>query len=332
MASVAIPADPAVAEPALAADLAQAFLAWQAWLAAERRVSPHTVVAYRTDVRGFLAFMVGHLGGAVDLAALARLQPGDARAFLAHLAASDHARSSIARAMASVRSFCRFLDRRGLGQVPAVFAVRTPRLPMSVPRALAAADALDLVARAPELEGEPWMAARDVALFSLLYGCGLRIGEALSLPRRILPVGTTLRVVGKGSKERLVPVLPAVADAVAAYARLCPFDPGPTAPLFLGARGGALNPGVVQRQMRRLRRLLGLPETATPHALRHSFATHLLAGGGDLRTIQDLLGHASLSTTQRYTAVDTSRLVDVHRAAHPRATLPAGPAPQQKRL
>jgi integrase/recombinase XerC len=320
MAALAAVAGSLVADQAIGEDLARAVTAWQNWLADERRVSRHTLAAYRSDLAAFLAFLTGHVGGPVDLAALAGLQPADARAYLAWLAAGGHARVSIARAMASVRSFCRFLDRRRLAHVPAIFAVRTPRLPKAVPKALAAADALDVVARAPVLETEPWLAARDVALFSLLYGCGLRIGEALSLPRRVLPVGEVLRIVGKGSKERLVPVLPAVSAAIAAYARLCPVAGADAqAPLFIGARGGPLNPGVVQRQMRRLRSLLGLPETATPHALRHSFATHLLAGGGDLRTIQDLLGHASLSTTQRYTAVDTGRLIDVHRAAHPRA-------------
>lgn len=311
--------DATVGGPPAAADLARALAAWHAWMAAERRLSPHTLAAYRTDIAGFLAFLAAHLGAPPDLAALAALTPADARAYLARLAMDGQARSSIARAMAGIRGFCRFLARRGLAEVPAVFAIRTPRLPRPVPKALAAGEALAVLARAPELAAEPWLAARDVALFSLLYGCGLRIGEALALPRRAVPLGDVLRVLGKGGKERLVPVLPAVAAAIADYAERCPAAGTADAPLFIGARGGPLNPGVVQRQMRRLRRRLGLAETATPHALRHSFATHLLAGGGDLRTIQDLLGHASLSTTQRYTAVDMARLIEVHRAAHPRA-------------
>ena len=221
--------------------------------------------------------------------------------------------------MAAVRGFLRFLDRHGLAHVPAAESLRTPKLPRTLPRPLSeieAAAALDAMHR---LSDTPWIALRDRALLAMLYGCGLRIGEALALKRGAAPLADALVITGKGGKQRVVPVLDVVASAVAAYIGACPYDPGPAGPLFLGVRGGPLAAGVAQRQVRRLRTLLGLAETVTPHAFRHSFATHLLAGGGDLRSIQELLGHASLSTTQRYTAVDLSRLAEVHRAAHPRA-------------
>lgn len=217
-----------------------------------------------------------------------------------------------------VRGFVRFLDRRGFGHAPAVAAVRAPKLPRSIPKALTAEGAAAILEDVGE-DALPWIAARDTALLSLLYGCGLRIGEALGLPRRAAPLGEALSVVGKGRKERRVPVLPAVREAMAAYLALCPWRVAPDGALFLGARGGPLQPAVAQRRMRDARRRLGLPESATPHALRHSFATHLLAAGGDLRAIQELLGHASLSTTQRYTAVDTAQLVETYNRAHPRA-------------
>lgn len=296
-----------------------AVVAWHRWLTDERRASAHTVAGYHRDLGAFLAFCAGHLGGTVGLADLAGLTPADFRAYLADLANRGLARTSIARALATVRGFFRFLDRRGLASNAAVGALRTPKVPHAVPKALGETDALSAVETAGMVSDDPWVAARDVALMMMMYGCGLRIGEALALTRRQAPRGDVLVVTGKGGKQRMVPVLPAVVEAVDAYLRACPWSPGPDGPLFVGARGGPLNPGVVQRQMRRLRALLGLPETATPHALRHSFATHLLAGGGDLRTIQELLGHASLSTTQRYTDVDVARLAAVHRRAHPRA-------------
>ncbi len=301
------------------AGLAAAIAAWRDWLAHERRASRHTLDAYGRDLAAFLDFLAGHLGGQPGLADLARLEAQDFRSWLARRAADGLARSSTARAMSTVRSFFRHLDRTGRVSNPAVAAVRAPRSPSPVPRALTADDALDLVAAAGEEHAAPWIAARDSALFLLLYGAGLRIGEALSLTQRAAPREGVLTVTGKGDKQRIVPILPVVADAVAEYRKICPFRPGPNAPLFLGARGGPLNPGVVQRTMRGLRAMLGLPPSATPHALRHSFATHLLAGGGDLRTIQELLGHASLSTTQRYTAVDAAGLIRVYDKAHPRA-------------
>ena len=227
--------------------------------------------------------------------------------------------SSRSRGLAAVRGFFRFLERRGLAANAAIRLVRTPKVARSLPRPLEVGDALAAVDAAGTLVDEPWLAARDQALLLLLYGCGLRIGEALALNRRDAPEGDVLVVTGKGRKQRLVPVLPVVRDAIAAYLAICPYALPAEAPLFLGARGARLDPAVAQRQVRRLRVALGLPETATPHALRHSFATHLLADGGDLRTIQELLGHASLSTTQRYTEVDASRIAAVHRRTHPRA-------------
>ena len=302
-----------------APDLARAIGDWRAWLSSERRASRHTCDAYARDLAAFLAFLLDHIGNEPTLGDLAALKPADFRSYLAHRANLGIARSSIARGMSTLRSFFRFLDRAGLVHNPAVGAVKTPRLPKTVPKALDESEARAAISGAGELQDEPWLAARDTALLILLYGCGLRIGEALSLTCGDVPKGDALRVVGKGRKERIVPVLPIVRDAIGAYRAICPFAPEGDAPLFVGARGKALNPGVVQRQMRRLRALLGLAETATPHALRHSFATHLLAQGGDLRAIQELLGHASLSTTQRYTVVDEAHLTRVYRAAHPRA-------------
>jgi integrase/recombinase XerC len=302
-----------------AKDLAKVIDRWRDWIASEKRASAHTLDAYGRDLAAFLKFLTDHLGAEPDVAALAALGPADFRGYLARRTAEGIARSSLARNVSTLRNFFRFLSREKIAHNPAVATIRTPRLPRAVPRALREDDALDAVKAAAELSDEPWIAARDTALMLLLYGGGLRLGEALSLTCAQMPRTETLRVVGKGRKERIVPMLPVVREAIAEYRKLCPFPPEAAAPLFVGARGRALNPGVVQRQMRRVRALLGLDEHATPHALRHSFATHLLAKGGDLRTIQELLGHASLSTTQRYTAVDAAHLTKVYRQAHPRA-------------
>jgi integrase/recombinase XerC len=299
--------------------LLQAIEDWGAWLAHERRASTHTLAAYARDLAAFLEFAAEHEGGEPSLAVLARLQPADFRSWLARRAGQRLAKSSTARALSALRSFFRFLDRTGRVKTASLGAVRAPKVPRLVPRPLAQQDALAVVAEADDKAIAPWMAKRDTALMLLLYGAGLRIGEALGLTQREAPKTETLIVTGKGNKQRVVPILPAIHEAIAEYRAICPFDPAPDAPLFLGARGKRLNPGVVQRRMRSLRAALGLPETATPHALRHSFATHLLEGGGDLRTIQELLGHASLSTTQRYTGVDAARLIKVYDAAHPRA-------------
>jgi integrase/recombinase XerC len=301
------------------ADLARAVESWKQWLGAEKRSSAHTLDGYGRDLAAFLSFLTEHLGTEPDLAALAGLEAGDFRAFLARRTDDGLGRSSLARLMSTLRGFFKFLDRHGMVHNPALKAVKSPRPPKSIPKPLAPDEALEALSSAGELHDEPWLAARDVALFTLLYGAGLRLGEALSLTRRDLPKGDTMVITGKGNKQRVVPILPLVKEAIADYLKRLPFPAEPADPVFLGARGGPLNPGVVQRQMRRLRQMMGLPESATPHALRHSFATHLLAGGGDLRTIQELLGHSSLSTTQRYTEVDAARLTRVYRDAHPRA-------------
>jgi len=292
---------------------------WCAWLAHERRTSPHTLDAYGRDLGRFLRFLTEHLGFPPGLRDLENLTAADFRSYLARRSTEGLARTSTARAMSTLRGFFRFLDRAGLARNGAIGGIRTPKVPASVPKALSEADALEAVDAVAEVSEEPWIAKRDAALLTLLYGCGLRIGEALALNRGRAPRGDSMVVTGKGNKQRVVPVLPVVAEAVADYLAACPYHLEADDPLFVGARGGRLNAGVAQRQVRRLRGLLGLPETATPHALRHSFATHLLAGGGDLRTIQELLGHASLSTTQRYTGVDSQRLMAVYRNAHPRA-------------
>ena len=304
-----------------AADARAAIADWQTWLADERRVSPHTLDAYSRDLAAFLAFLAEHIGGAAGLNDLGDLTARDIRAWLARRAGDGIGRTSNARAMSSLRNFFRFLDRSGRVHNAAVTHIRVPsdRLPRAVPKALSVGDAEDAIDAIGELSETDWIAKRDVALLTLLYGCGLRLGEALGLRLRDAPKGESMVVTGKGDKDRVVPVLPVVRAAIADYVAACPHPRDGDGPLFVGARGGPLNPGVVQRQVRKLRALLGLPETATPHALRHSFATHLLAEGGDLRTIQELLGHASLSTTQRYTAVDIERLAKVYRDAHPRA-------------
>lgn len=304
---------------ALPPDLAIAIEGWRSWLAGERRMSAHTLDGYHRDLTDFLDFLAGHFGGAPGLAELGRLAPADLRAWLARRAAAGLQATSRARGLSAVRSFFRYLRRRGLlTEAAGLAAVRAPRLPRSVPKPVAPAEAIELIEEARGTDDEPWIARRDAALLTLLYGCGLRLGEALALRRGEAPTGGSLVVLGKGRRQRTVPVLPAVREAVAAYLAACPHPLRAEDPLFVGKRGGPLNPAVAQRQMRRLRMLLGLPETATPHALRHSFATHLLGGGADLRVIQELLGHASLSTTQRYTAVDADRMMAVYRAAHPR--------------
>jgi len=303
-----------------APDVADAIQRWQSRLADERRASPHTLAAYSRDLAQFLDFLQEHRGALPTLAELASLRASDFRAYLAHCVRRDLAPGSRARALSVLRGFFRFLDRADLVHNAALAAVRTAKLPKSVPKAIAADEALAVLESADEDEAAPWLRARDVALLSLFYGCGLRLGEALGLTRREAPLEAgTMIVTGKGNKQRQLPVLPAVAEAVAAYVALCPHALPPDAPLFRGVRGGPLHPRLVQRRMAGLRAALSLPESATPHALRHSFATHLLAGGGDLRAIQELLGHASLSTTQRYTAVDAERLLAVHARAHPRA-------------
>jgi integrase/recombinase XerC len=299
----------------------QARAAFLAWLAHERRASPLTVEAYGRDLAAFLGFLTRHLGEDPTLEALAALRAADLRAWLAWEAGEGAGNSTRARHLAAVRAFFRFLARRHGVANPQLALLATPKARPPLPHALTPGEARAVAQDIGEATDTAFTQARDTALFSLLYGSGLRIAEALALNVAEAPrpgSDDMLRVLGKGSKPRIVPVLPAVREAIAAWLRHHPGSGTPTAPLFVGVRGERLNPGVAQRTLRNFRRLNGLPEHATPHALRHSFATHLLAGGADLRTIQDLLGHASLSTTQRYTAVDTAQLMEVWRKAHPR--------------
>ena len=302
-------------------DLRAAIGLWIAWLAGERRASAHTIAAYGRDLALFLDFLTEHLGELPSLTAIDGLRPADFRAYLARRVQHHTERSSLARGLSVLRSFVRFLHRRGLASTNALAALRSPRPRASVPKPLTVDDAAAAVDVVGDLATGGWQSKRDVAILTLLYGCGLRLSEALGLSRGEAPLNEMLVVTGKGRKQRLLPILPAVRTAVADYLTACPHALATDGPLFVGARGGPLNPRIVQRQMAAVRRHLGLPESATPHALRHSFATHLLGAGGDLRTIQELLGHSSLSTTQRYTSVETERLLAIYDAAHPRARL-----------
>ncbi len=309
--------------PQAALDLAQEARGWLGYMGAQRRVSPLTLEAYSRDLRQFLEFLTQHMGARPGIDAFAALQPSDLRAFMAKRRSSGIESRSLTRALAALRSFARYLEREGKGKAAAFAAVRTPKIARSLPKPIAAADACDMVdvgTRAGE-DRPPWVLARDAAVLGLLYGSGLRISEALGISRRDAPCEgrESLTVLGKGAKTRAVPVIAPVSRAIEAYLAICPWRLPPDGPLFVGAKGGRLSPRIIQLTVERLRGALGLPESATPHALRHSFATHLLARGGDLRSIQELLGHASLSTTQVYTAVDGARLLDAWRNAHPRA-------------
>ena len=295
---------------------------WLTYLNGERRVSPHTVASYARDLRQFLQFAAVHFGEPPSLATFNRLSPQDLRAFLAARRGKGAGSRSLARQLAGLRSFARFMERNGHGQVLAFAALRPPKIQRGLPKPLRADAACQLVhvdARAGEDQPQ-WIIARDAAVLALLYGAGLRISEALAIKRSEAPVGgrDVLTVTGKGQKTRSVPVIAPVQNAIEAYLALCPYPLQPEKPLFVGAKGGPLGARIIQLAVARLRGALGLPESATPHALRHSFATHLLGRGGDLRTIQELLGHASLSTTQIYTAVDSARLLEAYRSAHPR--------------
>jgi len=309
------PKNPAESTPA--SDALAGFLAF---LRDERRMSPRTLDAYGRDVGAFLGFLAEHLGEAPTVRSFAQLEPSDLRAYLAFRRRGDQplADRSVARALAAIRSFLRFLERRHGVANARLALVRGPRLKATLPRPVSETAARDLLDAAGEAE-EPWIAARDAAVLTLLYACGLRISEALSLSGADAELGPSLRIIGKGGKERLVPVLPIAREAVSAYVRLCPYPLPRAAPLFRGAKGAPLSPRIVQLLLQRLRVQFGLPDSATPHALRHAFATHLLAGGADLRAIQELLGHSSLSTTQRYAAVEASGLLATFDRAHPRA-------------
>jgi integrase/recombinase XerC len=294
--------------------------AWLESLGAERRLSGNTLEAYERDTRQFLQFLSGHVGGMVKIRDIEALRPADLRGFLAHRRKDGAGARTLGRHLAGLRSFLRHLERKGLVNAAGASAIRSPKQPKSLPKPLSGRQALAVVAIDTQMHEEPWIAARDAAVLSLLYGCGLRISEALGLTPEVFEGRpTSLRITGKGGKMRLVPLLPVVMEAVETYYKLCPYHLEPGAPLFRGARGGPLQPAIIQREMQKLRSALGLPDSATPHALRHSFATHLLGSGGDLRTIQELLGHASLSTTQIYTGVDSARLLDIYDRAHPRA-------------
>ena len=293
---------------------------WLEQLQKTRRVAKLTVEAYERDSRQFLIFLCQHLGHIPDISDLSRLRVADMRSFLAYRRNMGVGSRSLGRGLAGIRSFFNFLTRAGLADVPAARIVRTPKQPKSLPKPLNIADALHIVDKKTQLDDEPWVASRNAAILTLCYGCGLRISEALSLTPADFSDknATSIYVTGKGGKTRLVPVIPAVHEAIDDYLSCCPFILPPDQPLFRGVRGGKLQRAIVERAVQQLRSSLGLPDSVTPHALRHSFATHLLSRGGDLRTIQELLGHASLSTTQIYTGVDTDRLMEVYKKAHPR--------------
>src|SRR5204862_4384598 len=297
---------------------------WLSHLRAERRLSPKTLEAYARDLRQCLTFLGEHWGARVTLKSFAALEASDVRAFMAMRRADDIGGRSLMRSLAGLRSFGRFLEREGKGKVGALSAIRAPKVGKTLPKPIQVA-AAKRFADADERAGEtrdPWIWARDAAVMALLYGSGLRISEALGLKRRDVPLpgaGDVLVVTGKGNKTRMVPVLRSVLALVQDYVAICPHPLPPNGPIFVGARGGPLKARVIQLTMERLRGALGLPDSATPHALRHSFATHLLSRGGDLRAIQELLGHASLSTTQIYTGIDGERLLEVYKTAHPRA-------------
>ncbi|MGK7662586.1 tyrosine recombinase XerC [Marinovum algicola] len=292
------------------------------WLTQARALqgrAENTTGAYRADVLNFLTFMTEYHGGTQGLGPLSRITLRDMRAWMAHTRGPEVGPRTLARKLSAVKSFYRWLAEREGFEPTAVLSTRAPKYTRKLPRPLAEEAARAMIDTIEMQSQTGWIAARDMAVVTLLYGCGLRISEALGLSRGAAPLGDSLRVLGKGQKERIVPVIPAAARAVDAYLALCPFDPEPEAPLFLGARGGRLNPRLVQKAMQQARMQLGLPASATPHAMRHSFATHLLNAGGDLRAIQELLGHASLSTTQGYTGIDSARLLEVYEKAHPKA-------------
>ncbi|MEC7464835.1 MAG: tyrosine recombinase XerC [Pseudomonadota bacterium] len=302
-----------------ARDLVTALEDWRTWLETERRTSRHTVDAYCRDISFFINFLHTYHNETPTLNTLKELKPADIRAWLAARLNEGLSRTSITRAMSALRNLFRFLNLTDRIDNQSLAAVRAPKPAESVPKPISPDDVLLLMRRALEIASNRWIGARDVAILAMLYGCGLRIDEALNLDQEDAPTNDIITITGKGGKERIVPVLPEVIDAVLKYRDVCPFPTAAGNPLFYGVRGSRLNAGVMQRTVRMLRADLSLPETVTPHALRHSFATHLLAGGGDLRTIQELLGHASLSTTQRYTNVDTKKLTEVYTRSHPRA-------------
>lgn len=303
----------------ISAAVASAISEWLDVKSALEDASPNTRAAYQTDVIEFAAFITGYHGDATGIGPLTRVTITDMRAWMSHLRNDGLGARSLARKLSSVKSFYRWLAKRDNFDPTVVLSTRSPKFNKKLPRPLDE-DAAKEVLSTIDLQSDiPWIAARDTAVVTLLYGCGLRISEALSLTGRDYPIADMLRITGKGGKTRLVPVIEVAQQAVAAYAKKCPYDIGPETPLFYGVRGGALSARHIQKVMQSVRMQLGLPATVTPHAMRHSFATHLLTAGGDLRAIQELLGHASLSTTQTYTGVDTARLLQVYRDTHPKA-------------
>ena len=302
----------------IAPALTHALASWLDHCRALGGAAENTVKAYQSDVLGFLAFMTQHHGAAQGLGPLSKITVSDMRAWMASERTRGVGARSLARQLSAVKTFYRWLSDREGFEPTAVLSTRSPKFTKKLPRPLAEDAATAMIDTVEMQATDPWVAARDSAVVTLLYGCGLRISEALSLTGADVPLPQVMRITGKGGKERIVPVIDAAREAVASYLRLCPHPLEPNAPLFRGARGGPLNPRAIQKVMERSRMQLGLPATATPHAMRHSFATHLLTAGGDLRAIQELLGHASLSTTQAYTAVDTAHLMDVYNKAHPR--------------
>ncbi len=299
-------------------ELGAAVAAWRGWLDEERCCSPHTLEAYANDFSGFIAFLREYEGSEPTLVMLEALPLRAFRAWLADRQKRGYSAASTARAAATVRSFFRYTEKHGFCRNTAIFALRTPKLPKSLPKALEILQAADMLQEARNISDTEWISARDAALLTLVYGAGLRIAEALNLKRKDVEGREELRILGKGRKERIVPMLHIITEAVQSYISLCPHFIQPDGFLFLGARGGKLDPAIFQRTVRHTRQQLGLPDHVTPHAFRHSFATHLLSGGGDLRSIQELLGHASLSTTQRYTKVDADRLLSAYAGLHPR--------------
>ena len=303
----------------ISSGLRDALQRWLAELSAVGGRAPKTVDAYRTDVSGFLAFLQAHLGDAAGIVVLGKLETRDMRAWMAHERGRGVSARSLARSLSAVKNFVGWMAEREGFDPSTVLMTRSPRFQNKLPRPLDVSAARAMIDTVELQATTDWVARRDAAVVTLLYGCGLRISEALALTGDALPLGDVMRIVGKGGKERIVPVIPAARRTIDTYAESCPFDLEGAVPLFRGVRGGTLNPRLVQKVMEKARAQLGLPATATPHAMRHSFATHLLNAGGDLRSIQELLGHASLSTTQAYTAVDAARLMEVYKAAHPRA-------------
>ena len=302
-------------------ELASHFVKWQDYIAHEKRLAENTLDAYRRDVRQFFQHLTGYLGHPPGLKDVADLRPIDLRGFLANRRKDGAEARTLARGLSGIRSFITYLERHDLAQSAGLKATNAPKLPKKLPKPMAISLAKKVTRKAEQMADEPWICARNGACMALMYGSGLRIGETLALKLEQFTSSdkNTLRVNGKGGKVRMVPLLASVRESVEEYLSICPFDLCENEPIFRGAKGGILQPAIIQKQMRKLRGALGLPHDATPHALRHSFATHLLAGGGDLRSIQELLGHASLSTTQLYTGVDTAKLLEIYDQAHPRS-------------